>query len=280
MKLFYVGFGLNVIFSLFCAYELFFYTDAINAMLLTSPLLLKLLAFGLVLFAGLIAYNLLKPRLNLSVIISLMDLGWIIVTVLLAIIFRNQLGQGGFELIMGVNGVIAVAMITQYYSTFALLKHPDANASRQYYLNLTFQAQAPKAKFWRVLSVLSDIHRYSPGIYSSDVEGGYGVGAKRVCSTCPDQEGKRWTEEVYKWNEGESFAVKFDDEAEGFPFPLRQLVGGWKVDDAGEGTTVSVWFEFNPAPSRLIVPFFLFLDKIFHNFSDIKSEIYLFWNLG
>ncbi len=259
MKLFYFGFCLNVILSLFCAYELLFFTETLNAMIPIGPLLLKLLAFGLLLFSSVLIYNIIKPSLNLSVIISLMDSGWIIVTTLAAIIFINRLGDDGFVLIVEVNGVITLAMIAQYYSTFALLKHPDINSNFQYRLCINRKVHASKADFWRVLSALSDIHKYSSGINSSVVEGDYGVSSKRTCSTSKDQEGKVWTEEVYEWNEGVSFSVKFNADVKEFPFPFRELSGGWKLGDFGENTTVSVWFEFNTKPSKLIVPVFLLL---------------------
>ena len=67
--------------------------------------------------------------------------------------------------------------------------------------------------------------------------------AVRTCATHTASE--RWSEEVAAWDEpGRAYTLRFMSEAPDFPFPVEEMVGGWRVEPDGGGSRVTVWYEY------------------------------------
>ena len=92
------------------------------------------------------------------------------------------------------------------------------------------------------MSALSQIGAFYPALRKVAVEG-QTADAIRTCET---HKGERWSEEVTEWEEEKrAYTLRFMSEAPGFPFPVEEMVGGWRVDPDGDGSRVTVWYEFS-----------------------------------
>jgi ribosome-associated toxin RatA of RatAB toxin-antitoxin module len=55
----------------------------------------------------------------------------------------------------------------------------------------------------------------------------------------------------------EGFAVRFESDAPDFPFPMKEMVGGWNLEEETGSCEVEVWWEFEQKgriPGALLLP--------------------------
>lgn len=250
-------FLLNGLFSLSCGLYGLLNAGGINERVihLPQPAIIGISA-GLVAFGLYIIAEMGKGlKLATGLAISVLDLTWIAVTSVLALIFHDVFADRGLLVLAGINTAVFIFFLAQFAALRKLLKHPDPASDFDHYIKIRTAIHSSRQQFWRVLSDLGRIHEFSPTIVSSDITPGYcGVGTVRQCSNPKSQ---TWSEEVIAWNEGQSFTVRFGPApGKKFPFPMSQMNGGWSIVEGDQNTCVDIWFEFTTATtlSRLLSP--------------------------
>lgn len=205
----------------------------------------QVLGTGLLLFAAELFYQATRRRMATwrALLASVADFSWVVATGFLLLAFPSVFTFTGVVLALLVAGAVMV---------FALLQLAGIERAHRYGARLPYRhclmvsAPAPAGVVWEQLARLGEIERHYPVLSSSrlrDPEHSE-LGAVRECT---DRAGRRWAEECTAWEEGRSFELRFLSHEPGFPFPVREMIGGWIVEPRGkEACEVTVWWELQP----------------------------------
>lgn len=207
------------------------------------------LGLGLLGFAALIGFTLWRLRVALALLISGMDLLWVIST-LPMVAFPNFLTGEGQIVVAGVAAIVGLAGVLQLAGIRVMLRDPNG-APNTFKHCVRLASSATPNKLWEMLRDLGSIARYSKGLKSSRLERGDdpAPGAVRVCTNLNNQS---WAEEVVSLDDDRrSLVLRFRAEAEDFPFPFAAMTGGWSVSPASEGSVVDVWWTVRPKQRHL-----------------------------
>lgn len=243
--------GFNLVFSTLCGLAILIVgPTATGAALGPFPgWFMAALGVGLLGFAALIGGVLWRLRIAMALLISAMDVLWVISTLPL-VVLPGFLSGTGQAVVAGVAVIVALACILQLAGVKRLLQDPDgASGTFRHCIRLTSGA-APD-RLWAVIRDLGSIARYSNSLKSSRLEGGTQAapGVVRVCTNPKDQS---WSEEVVAFDDGaREIVLRFLTEADNFPFPFASMRGGWRVSPAPRGSTVDIWWSVVPRNRRL-----------------------------
>lgn len=200
---------------------------------------------ALLAFSALVGWVALRPRVGWATAISLLDLGWVAGTVPLTLV-PGLLTPAGAAAVLMVAAAVGAFAAAQLSATRTLLRE-IGGAPGRYRHCVRVATPVPAAAMWDVVADLGSIQRYSTSLARSALRGGgtAGVGAVRDCANRKDA---RWSEEVTHFDPaGRRLTLRFLTEAPDFPFPVSAMSGGWRVEDAGAGSTVEVWWSLTPA---------------------------------
>lgn len=245
----------NAVFSASCGLLMLVWPVLIEAWLgIRAPLLLRVLGFGLLLFAADLLHQATRPRLATwrALYASVSDLLWVIGSTVGLLLFSKLFS------LTGVGVVLIVAVIVLALGGWQVWgidrAHRAENPALHRYC-LVVRTEAPAAAMWDVIGRMGDIQHYMPSLVRSEIldDKAPGVGAIRRCA---DQSGRSWAEECIEFEPGHSYTVRFIAEEPDFPFPVSNMLGGWKVMAAGTGSEVMVWWELAPKP-RFLAPILL-----------------------
>ncbi|WP_227287206.1 SRPBCC family protein [Boseongicola sp. H5] len=241
----------NLVFSTLCGVALIVSGREIGVAMGALPgWFMTVLGVGLLGFGALIAFVLARLRIGWALIISGLDLLWVASTLpLLAV--PGLLTADGRLIVLLVAAVVAVLGFFQMRGIRTILAEgQDEEGIYRHCVRLYSRAK-PDA-LWAVIRDLGSISRYSTGLKASRLEGGSVAepGAVRVCT---NQQGQSWAEEVVSMDDpSRTVVLRFRAEAEDFPFPLDEMIGGWTVTPAANGTsTVDIWWSVRPTRRRL-----------------------------
>ena len=245
----------NAVFSAACALLLLIWPAFVGDLLgIQTPLILRLLGFGLLIFSVDLVHQAMRPRLVTwrALYASVGDFLWVIGSVLGLLLFPGLFSVTGVVVALAVAGVVLAFGVWQVWGID--LTHRAGNSTLHRHC-LVVRTEAPAAAMWDVIKRMGDIQNYAPSLVRSEILDGKvpGVGVVRRCA---DQSGRCWTEECVDFDPGHSFTVRFVSEAPDFPFPVSTMIGGWKVMSAGAGSDVMVWWEIAPKP-RFLAPVLL-----------------------
>lgn len=250
----------NALFSSSCGVLMLLVPSRIGALLgLQAPLVLQAIGLGLILFALDLIHQATRPRMATwrALYASAGDLLWVLATLAGVLIFPAALSSSGLLAVIAVAGVVLGLGAWQLWA----IQHTHrAPSGRGYRHCLGVAVDAPANALWRVVGEIGEIERYMPSLRSSELLGGArpGVGAVRHCV---DQAGRSWCEECIAFEPGRSFTVRFRAGAPGFPFPAKEMHGGWEVATADAGSKVTVWWELElrqPLLAPVILPLLAF----------------------
>ncbi len=235
----------NLTLSALCGLALLMEGPAIGAMLGPFPSwLMTALGAGLLGFAALIGATLRHLRVGLGLLISGLDLLWVVSTLPMAVI-PGLLTSQGQVVVVAVAAMVGLAGLLQLTGIRAMLRAPDGSAGTyRHCVRLT--SGASPGKLWSVIRDLGSISRYASGLKSSRLEGADGPepGAVRICTNLKEQS---WAEELVSIDDDtRSIEIRFRAEADDFPFPFAAMSGGWSVGPAEGGSTVEVWWTVRP----------------------------------
>ncbi len=239
----------NLFFSLASATVFLVGAEVLSVRLGTIPVwLLQAVGVGLLGFVGLIAYALARLRIGWALLISVLDLGWVIGTVPLVWVpgLLTPWGEGATLVVAACVGLLALA---QLFGIRHALKDRSGGAGR-YRHCVRVPVTAGADAMWRVVADLGAIRHYSAGLSASDILTGDEVTNGSV-RRCTDHQGQSWQEEVTAWQPDlRALVLRFRTEEHDFPFPFRTMVGGWTVLPAADGALVDIWWSVTPR-SRL-----------------------------
>lgn len=208
---------------------------------------LRGLGLGLVSFAlavGVLAARL-RPRPALIVVTSAADLAWSLATPIALVWFGDAVRPVGLMVFVVIGVVVFVFAVAQLLGVRAMLRETRPTLGDWRYC-VAVDVDVDADALWRVVSDVGSIARYLPDLARSTSTGpsAPGVGTVR---TCTHQNGDTWSEACTLFDPNERrLDLTFLTEAEGFPFPVEQMFGGWQVSARGRGSRVTVWWSLTP----------------------------------
>ena len=226
--------------------------DAVGAWIgLDAPAVLQTTGAQLLVFAALVAFvaRRSRPQPLPVLLISAADLLWVVGTVVLLVGWSGLFSASGIALLVGVAAIVDTFAVLQLAGLAKQYRHPEPGSAHTHRLCLQTTVDAPPAAMWSVVSDLPGIARHSPSLRESTLIAGDAPGPD-AARMCIDTRDRRWTERVIDWQQGRAFTLRFDADAPGFPFPFREMVGGWRIESADRGTEVSVWWDVTPRARR------------------------------
>ena len=232
------------------------------------PVALRVLGLGLLAFAGVVAWTGIRNRLRawLAVLISFADLLWVAGSAVLVLVSPPFMHAGSARPVLLVAFAVLGFGVLQLLGVRRLLREtsPHLGAWRHC---LSVNVDAPPDAMWRVVSDLGAISRFVPTLVNSALVDDVAPreGAVRVCA---DTSGRQWEEVCTAFEpRARRLRLRFRTEADNFPYPMKEMHGGWKVEPHREGSRVMVWWSMTPTLS--MVPWLLValmgrrLDKAF-----------------
>lgn len=215
----------------------------------------RVLGIALVAYAVALARLAYRPRALLVALVALLDLAWVLASAVLLAFTHSRFTWSGQVIVFAVAVVVAGFAWLQLRAVARSFADPAGNAG-EYLVRVEVRTTVAADRMWSIVRELGEIRRYMPSLRSSMVLDGRstGVGAVRECE---DRKGARWRERCDSWEEPRAFSVVFDAHAPDFPFPFREMRGGWQVDRTREGSVVGVWWRVvprNEATAGLLLP--------------------------
>lgn len=242
----------NAAFSGLSALTLFVSTDAVSQLIgIESVIVLRLIGAALLLFALDLLHQATRRRLATwrALYASFADFTWVVGSLLLVIFAPGLLSSSGVLILLVIAAAVLAFGSWQIHSVGRL--HRTDRAGEYQHCVLVASEISP-AKLWPVMSDLGSIHLFARNLRSAVLLEGRsaGVGAVR---TCEDSGGRRWSEKCVAFESGNSYEMQFLCDAPGFPFPVSQMRGGWRLLP---GAQVMVWWELRPK-NRWMAPVLL-----------------------
>ena len=230
----------NAIFSLVTGLLLVTMPDYISQLFgVTHGASFFYLGLSLVLFSIIVLYVSRQRHIHIlyALIISLLDLIWVLASLIILILDPLQFKMTGNVIIAAVALIVLSIAIMQL---FGIAKVDQVKSDNKV---LSFERIVPgnNIKVWNIISDVANYHRVAPNIDDVQIISGNGEGMVRQCS----QGKSSWTEECIDWKDGEQFSFKVNTDDPNYPFPLSFLQGTWKVASANNGESkIELVFEF------------------------------------
>lgn len=210
-------------------------------------LVLRLLGTGLLGFASLLLYLAFvarRPQL-LGLVASMSDFVWVLGTVALAVVSPSVLDSRGWVIAWVVALIVLACGITQSIGIDRSYRHRDPSRKGWLTLGYGFSIEASARRFWDVVRSIGSIDEYSSSLTSASIiepseDGGLPV------RECRDHRGKSWREVMEIDDERMCLRATFQTERPGFPFPFKQMEGGWIVEPTSGGSLVLIWWDVVP----------------------------------
>jgi len=236
------------------------------------------LGLSLVLFSIIVLYVSRQRHIHIlnALIISLLDLIWVLASLIILILDPFQFKMTGDIIIAAVALIVLLIAIMQI---FGITKLDQKNNSG--YKEFRFERSVPanKSRVWQVISDVANYHHFAPNIDDVEIISGNGKGMIRKCS-----QGKNsWTEDCIKWKDGDQFSFRVNTNEPDYPYPLSFLQGTWKATPVSDGESkIEMIFElkyssksFNILLHPLMAPKFRnIVEELLDNWEKkIKSSV-------
>ncbi len=213
-----------------------------------APSVVRAIGIGLLGFALVVALEARRrrPRGLDALLIVAADATWVLATLVLVAIFASAISVAGTMLALGVGAIVALFAVIQATGVHRHFSTPVGHPRRARHC-VSIEVDASPAAMWRVIADLGSIAEHHPSLVSSRLQGDIGVGAVRFCES---REGEAWSEECTAFDaDRRALRVRFRHEEAGFPFPVREMIGGWDVRPSAtrpDASYVRVWWEMTP----------------------------------
>lgn len=243
--------GLNAVFSLAMGAGLVIAPGPSAELLFAASapwqtIALRALGIGLILF-GLALILMARNRFLTGgqvMVITIMDIGWILGSALL-LIFGGQIFSGfGQASVLAVAGAVAVFAIGQYLGAQNIAP-PLSQASVEIaggriMARVARPVRAPRDVVWRVMTDHPGYADVADNLSRVEVVKGDGIGMQRRCF---GPKGENWLETCDLFDEGSAFGFRVHTEAADYPYPISDLRGKWSVIGDGDGSTFVIAIE-------------------------------------
>lgn len=233
----------NAVFSLSTGAALMLFASYLASRLGVHPAwALQALGGALIPFGLGVAFVATKKTLQASWVaaISLMDAGWVVGTLILALFWPGVMNQVGWTAAVVVALFVDAFCIAQLVGLRRLTANPNPSEGEGRSV-LTAERIMPVsvARAWEVISDVGGYAEYAPNIGFSKVLAGEGEDTIRECG---DDSG-RWTEKASVWTEGEAYGFRVQTDAPDYPYPFKVLGGLWELEPSDGGTKVRMRFD-------------------------------------
>ncbi len=239
----------NAAFSCFTGLLMALFPAALGAWMgLPKNLSLMPLGIGLLVFAGGLVHiaTRQKPVAWHALIASLADFGWVLASLALLLFFSGSMSPNGELTVAAVACVVAIFGTLQVWGIDRMFRIPGSRLHRHC---VPVMVDLPKEHMASQICNLGKIHKFSPTLISSNIsKGKVGEGTVR---TCTDNRGKKWSERCVSFHPVNGYEMEFLCDEPSFPFPARQMRGGWALETVDNGTIVRVWWELEIKPAFL-----------------------------
>lgn len=209
--------------------------------------ILRGIGVALLAYAGVLAFLAFRSRapMLLSACAGVADFGWVGATISVAAIAPGLFSEVGWWAVGGVALVVAVFGMAQAVGIVQAFRHPDPLRAGWSRVCVVVNTDAPARVLWPVIREAGAIHRYAPFLATSRIVEEMSERGLPV-RECRDHGGTCWREEIVTDDESMILNLRFLTERPDFPFPVRQMVGGWQVMERGNGAHVRVWWDVVP----------------------------------
>lgn len=240
--------GANAVFSLLSGLGCLMFGDGLARLTGLPAGILAPVGGALLLWAAFVAWQTVRTRLSTlpALVTSLGDGAWVLGTMVGLAGWGGALTTSGLVLAVGIAVAVGALAGGQLVGIRRFHAETDARRDTRWRHCVPVDVAASPEQMWSVVSDLGGIERFSPDLVSSEADGPAERGTLRRCR---DAAGNTWEEECIGVEAGRSLELRFRTEAEGFPFPVDVMTGGWIVEPADGGSRVSVWWSFDPRPS-------------------------------
>ncbi|MCG7586796.1 SRPBCC family protein [Photobacterium sp. OFAV2-7] len=222
-------------------------------------LTLRILGAGLLFFAidlMLLAKNQLVSKKQV-LLITFMNLGWIIASVMLLSVDGHLFTEFGKATIVVIASLVVVIAWGQYAGAKKItpLKSIASvyNSGGKLIAKVTRAVDAPSDVVWSVMTDHPSYADVASNISKVEVVSGYGLGMQRRCY---GPKGENWLETCDFYEENHSYGFNIHTEAENYPYPLSQLHGEWSVIPKGQGAEFSIYIEATPKGNFIVKALF------------------------
>ncbi len=216
------------------------------------PLAIRLVGIGLLGFAVfLFALSMQHRRsLVLPLLVCIADLGWVVGTVVLALAWPDALSATGWVAAATVGLIVALFAVVQYAGLVMWFRSPGASAQGERHICLHIFVASETDALWVVVSDVANIHKYTTNLSDSRIVPGSCTGNTLV-RECRAQNGQNWREILSIDHRQRRIDALFDTSRDGFPFPAREMTGGWELEESRSGTSVRIWWDLTPTRPRV-----------------------------
>lgn len=197
-------------------------------------------------YAGFLVWvaSLRRPEL-LAMIASLGDFSWTAATIALGIFVPALFSPLGWGVVGTVAAIVLVFGLLQAVGIDRSYRHPESSRREWLRICLEFQLDVDSLAVWKILRDAGEIHRYSSSLQSSRIVE-TASDARTSVRECQDRQGRCWRETLVTDQEELRLEAVFLADRPGFPFPFRNMEGGWQVHPEAPGCRLQVWWDVIP----------------------------------
>jgi len=239
---------MNGVFSLLTAFPLLLAAGTVAPILFANPVDwatwgLRGLGVGLVGFAGLVyalsTYKFVSRAMVNEIVV--LDVLWVIGTIVLIAFFGHVLTSGGTVVVAAVAVAVAFFAVSQFVSAARIEKPmPVAKVEmRDGKLHATVKrtVRAPTGTVWEVMTDHPAYADVADNTSKVEVLSGDGLGMKRRCF---GPKGENWQETCDLYEPGHAYGFRVHTEADDYPYPFAELSGRWSVDEHPAGSEFDI----------------------------------------
>ena len=141
-----------------------------------------------------------------------------------------------------------------------------------YRIKFSRHIDVPQHIAWNIISDLEKYAHYAPNLSSAKVVSGEGVGLVRRCT---DSRGGEWNETCVLWEEGRIYSIQVD--TSDYPYPFKSMQGTWGVEPEGDGSKVTMKFEFQPEKDPPMIGWLIYNVMMRPTFKRIGEKLMDNW---
>ena len=256
--------AMNAAFSLIVGIDLLFTAGSTAQILFADmadwqTIALRVLGIGLLIFALDIFYMASNQFISKREVqlISLMDIGWVIGSVVLLIVYGYIFTNLGTILIEVVAVLVAGFAVAQFFGASRIVppkSRVDVRAvGEKLHASVKRIVNAPVDTVWSVMTDHPGYADVASNISKVEVLSGNGIGMQRRCY---GPKGETWRETCDVFEEGKAFGFNIHTEADDYPYPISDLRGRWSVEPKGAGSEFSIDIEARPKGGFLMQTLF------------------------
>ncbi len=207
---------------------------------------LQVVGLSLLAYSGVLIYLAIdsKASMQLAVIATLADLFWVAVTLAIAAFAPSLFSATGWWIVGGVAVIVLGFSVAQAIGIDRAFRHPDLQRRGWSRVCIEVETDTPADALWSVLRDAGTIHQYAPFLSSSTIV--ESSASDLPVRECRDHCGRCWREAIHMDDEQMVMELEFQADRPDFPFPFREMIGGWRVEWRGVGSRVRVWWDVVP----------------------------------